>query len=849
MNGIPPIISSPAQPLSWRTEIPGILGVTAIVLLLFWPTLNGSRTIVSDTWHLNYPWARELSDEELARAEARGEAATIKEPYILDTDLYFQVYPWYSVAKRELANGRWPHWNPHAYCGSALYANHLVPVHHPPLLLALLFAPLQQVHTVSAFLAYWIGGIGLYLYLRTRRLRLSACLAAVGLYLSCGHYMPLWTYQLPAIMYYPWILWASDALEARPSIVRALPLSLLVGLQLASGHPAYVVPFLYLVFLHRVLIWVFARKPVSWWLRRLAILAMAFLAAGLISAFQNLPTFEHLSLSSREAIQEARTHKPPKTLQTPSISNESETEKKIPDLVETEPSRLAVLFAPVFQRRNGQQHPYIGIPLLLLAILGMLKLRPSSERAALIALLVLCTLICVPQIFRSVTRFIPGMSFSPYIPFDQPQFLLVLFAGVGFHSLLDGETRSDRPLKWAFTLLSVIGALGFAALFVPDSFLNPDTRWELEHSTLACIVLILGVIAIILPAAAWWRSERQGWLPGYYLPLILIIAVVYGHFYRHPVCQPVPFMPETASIAALPRSPEYRIIQHTSGPPAHAGTLETPLSFGANLPTWAGCFDTQGSDSFILSNQTAVLKALDPRSVAWNRLSLPLTDPDALSSPLLDAMAVGHVISDDPDLLERPDSGAPSSEWALVHSGGLYIYQRLYALPRWYLADEAIPASGLDEALALIQATGLRSAASDAGEIKRVVIEVEDWPGVPTSEVFGISPDRHAEDGDVTLLRDDTLELEFAVTSPVERFLVLSDTYHPEWHAFLDGEEVEILKANGAYRAVLVPEGEHRIVFRYVPRAFQLGLIISVCSLLVLAFGALIEVKKAKWTA
>src|SRR5690606_1626429 len=57
--------------------------------------------------------------------------------------------------------------------------------------------------------------------------------------------------------------------------------------------------------------------------------------------------------------------------------------------------------------------------------------------------------------------------------------------------------------------------------------------------------------------------------------------------------------------------------------------------------------------------------------------------------------------------------------------------------------------------------------------------------------------------------------------------LVLSDQHYPGWHAEVDGEPAEIVRANVAFRAVCVPAGEHTVTFTYRPASFFAGTGIS----------------------
>ncbi|MGI5835204.1 MAG: YfhO family protein [Chloroflexota bacterium] len=74
-------------------------------------------------------------------------------------------------------------------------------------------------------------------------------------------------------------------------------------------------------------------------------------------------------------------------------------------------------------------------------------------------------------------------------------------------------------------------------------------------------------------------------------------------------------------------------------------------------------------------------------------------------------------------------------------------------------------------------------------------------------------------------------EIVVDVTAGQESYLILSDVYYPGWKATVDGVEVPIERANYLFRGVLVDEGSHNVVFRYEPKSFQIGSIISLASL------------------
>ena len=63
--------------------------------------------------------------------------------------------------------------------------------------------------------------------------------------------------------------------------------------------------------------------------------------------------------------------------------------------------------------------------------------------------------------------------------------------------------------------------------------------------------------------------------------------------------------------------------------------------------------------------------------------------------------------------------------------------------------------------------------------------------------------------------------IEIDVDTAVAGVVVLNDIYYPGWIAEIDGEAVPVLRADVLFRAVEVPAGRHRVVFRFAPLSMQ----------------------------
>ena len=65
-------------------------------------------------------------------------------------------------------------------------------------------------------------------------------------------------------------------------------------------------------------------------------------------------------------------------------------------------------------------------------------------------------------------------------------------------------------------------------------------------------------------------------------------------------------------------------------------------------------------------------------------------------------------------------------------------------------------------------------------------------------------------------------------------FLLVRDTFDPNWRATVDGVEAPVMRANAIFRAVRIGPGEHTVVLRYSSRPLQIGGVVSIVAVLTL---------------
>ena len=135
------------------------------------------------------------------------------------------------------------------------------------------------------------------------------------------------------------------------------------------------------------------------------------------------------------------------------------------------------------------------------------------------------------------------------------------------------------------------------------------------------------------------------------------------------------------------------------------------------------------------------------------------------------------------------------------------------ARPRVSVVGDAIASVGATTAARLLDQPWNLS--------RQVMVE-----GMPASDIHASGADTPA--GEAHLLEDQPTHVVVQAEMTAPGDVVVAERYDEGWHAYVDGAETTVARANGLAQAVAVPQGSHTVTFEYRPFPLMLGLGLTV---------------------
>jgi hypothetical protein len=706
-----------------------------------------------------------------------------------------QFVPWREFAIDSLLHGHFPLWNPWLGMGAPLVANYQSAIFYPPdWILPITGAAWGQGFLVMIHILW--TGIGMLLLIRQLGLsRLSQAIAALSFSLSGYVIARAGFISINAtVAWLPWIMLAADRMVHKQNIQGSLKrlikptllLSLVLCFQWLAGHAQTAWYSLILV-----TIWIiwrgFSLRRGKGLIHGLFALGVAMLVAFLLSTVQLLPTVEYLIHSHRA----------------------TEVERELALVYSFWPWRMLNLLMPNLfgnpatgdywgYANYWEDAIYVGILPLVLAIFACIRGIKRSKYSSLILLLICISIMSMllalgknTPIFTFLYENVPTFDL-----FQAPtRWTILMIFSLSLLAAIGAELWQQKELLSLFWVR--LGTVGAAAAGI-FALLGERVLSGLKESFSPAIAFA-GLWLMISGAIAWRRRIK----PARIWPLIIAVFVAIDLLWSTKELNPTISLNLFRGKSRLAEevSSDHRIYM-----PAD---VEERLKF-----EWTHRFDTFypnvdwrlvrdfGLPNTTMLDQIPSANNFDPilpdRYVTW--MGAVGTASVEKSTQMLEMMDVGWV--------------------AILGTGDKYQIDYL-PLPnpnRITLVGEAVWVDGSESALNAVLNP-------DFQNMEQVVLE-----GMPTNEGITNPLSTTFE----ILDESDPNRIQIKVKTSDDGWLVLSDAWFPGWQANIDGERVDLYRANYMFKAVHLPIGEHTIDFIYRPLSFIVGGTLSLFSWLIL---------------
>jgi hypothetical protein len=766
------------------------------VLVFMWPALIEGRLFASNgALYLLAPW----------REYAPANLEAISNPLLRDIPTTY--YPWDVFDRQSLLHGVIPTWNPLVLAGTPYFSN---PQNGTQTLLnlPLWLLPLNYALGLVAAAKLWIAALGAYLLARELELDFWPGVLAGVCFALCG-FMTVWlTYQgvTAVAVWLPWLILLVERYLRRRRAGDLLALTIVVALAVDGGHPGTEVHVLaatgiYALLRSATIPGVLARVRAS----RLGWTLAAIALGALLLSVVTIPAIVAGGGSSGQLLREGGGPILPLS------------------------ALKTILFPDWWGRTLGGPLNYVerttfaGTVALLLAVTALSLAGDWRRKGPIAALGVLG--LAVPYGAPVLHALVTGLPLFDVVQDDRMillfMFAVSMLAAFGLQALVDDRAEAWRWCRWTIVLAAAVATtallviqpgLGDLSTALGELLGGPQERTAVVWETGGPLWLLLmaGGLALLL-----YARSKAGWhlSPSVLAMLITALAAVDMYHFAHG------FQPAgPASQENPPSTPAIRFLQAHRADGRVTGLDEAlPADWTMNY----GLRDVRGYDPPQPSSRYFRLWKLANPTQSIGPLYLLHLDPRGLR--IMSLLGARYVIADPDDL-----HALQHVRLRTVYSGSdAIVYENTGAVPAALVPSRVLTVAGERASESAILAPGFDPR-------RDAVVEHNGSAAPPAVAAQGSAAVTSEVNGTVTM------------TATLRRggLVMLDDAWAPGWSVSVDGRPGKVLRVDDVMRGVIVPAGDHQILWSYRTPGIRLGLLVSIASLIVLLGGVVYSLRR-----
>ena len=697
------------------------------------------------------------------------------------------TYPVAYYAHENFWHGQIPLWNPLNNCGVPFLAQWNTSVCYPLSLIYMAF-PLPWSLNCFCLGHLLLAGVGMYLLAyRWTQNRLAASVA--GLVFALNGLMLnslMWTSNLAALSWQPLVmLWAEQAWRSGGR--RAVMAALAGAMQMLSGAPEIIVftwTMLGLLWLGQA-----GRKKIPFWITLRRLVVVIVLIAGL-SAVQLLPFFDLLKHSERN------------------LSYAIADTSPMPiwgwaNFIVPFFRCIQTIFGTCLQvNQPWTVSYYVGIGTVMLAVVAVWRLRRRPGICGLAGLTLAGLALAMGDdgyVYAWLKHIVPWIGFARYpIKFVSiPIFTIPLLAACGINAVqvvtVQNRKGDGRDLVFIASglLLAVVVILALAR-WLPYPGCDWGMIWPDGLLRAFLLIALVGVIGFMRRVS----TVRLRSLLGLAALALVGFDLVTAGMRVNPTVVTKAFGPLELNMTSRPeygvsramlsqQVTSYLLLAWTKNPLYYLAGLRGALMENANIPEHIPKVD--GFCSLHLKEEWDI-------DGIFYGIFFDQPKTKAPPEPLLDFLGVSQV-------------SATNTIFAWQ--------QRTTFLPMVTAGQRPIFAGDSET----------------VEKLNRADFDPRHTVYLPLSARNDVTVS-NASETKVIFQQFSAQQAHLTVEAPARALVVIAQAFYHNWHAYVDGKPVPLLRANHAFQAVEVPAGQHNIMLRYEDWMFRLGAAISALTLL-----------------
>jgi len=711
-------------------------------------------------------------------------------------DVFRQMIPWKLLSLDLIRSGQLPLWNPYNFSGEPLLANIQTTIFSPFSLLFLATPNFDIAWSWYIILCPFLGTVFMLLFLRSLNLSFKACLIGALAFGFSGRMLTWleWGVVTHSIVWLPLILFALHHWLARhhrwalPILIVATVSTILGGYPQESAYALFTAGlfFLYIIKSYRLSIKTL-RLPIF----------MVGLIVGLLVAPQIIPTAKLFAYSV--------------------IKGQVSTNLYL--RTRLSPWQLVTAFAPDYfgNRITGNYwadtiastdyldaNLFIGSVALIFFFLSLFisTHSPSVKKLSLVNYQPFFRLILLVSLLfaiKSPLTYLFGHIRLPALTTGSAGgittitvFCLAVLSSYGLDKYFAFRRRRPLLIVAAIYLLLIL-----TSILVPGQYRLVTLRnLVIPTTTALAALLILWSDTFLLRLRS---NPYKALLQSLVLPVLICLIVIETSLYARKMLS---FSPPDYSY------PQHLLIWQLQNLSSQdysrtMGFWEGEIS--TNLDTQFHLFSAEGYNPLqLLSYQQLISSGetgiYDPTKLKRSDADFPVKN-ETNRNRLLDLTSIKYIpakVTDPGESWEQEPLKYHPDRFQLIWQAGLFkIYQNLFALPRVSLFNRYQVIDDISSRIATLFSPNWDPHSS-------IVLEHEPAHAISliasgSAKIISYTPNQ------VDIVTN---------TQGGNSLLLLTDSYYPSWHAYIDNQQTTIYKANQTFRAIIVPEGIHQITYK-----------------------------------